>query len=418
MSDGNNENQNDNSLKTPLRKRRRVMLVTVSVLLGVLLLQWAAFPRTGQYRQLIRNADRIVVQSYLITSQKNGVDFLEITDPAELAQLAESFRIIGLWLPLDELIANTFRLRVFGQQGTTDIVLRSSGTVVRDKGYLWHARISGQLMKTIKALTHKHGGSMPTLQEMLPHDYRSRLIYSSGEEENGAIGKTVWNEEKLVGYVPLAEDYYLCLIDKNQLSWTLARRVGEQTWVPLVKEVTQFGEQPPYFLGLTSEQYFLLKMAPLGLAEDRPTTAPSEEKILFFPQYEPWTDAIKEAGLPESAGKMAPLPVWTSQSEDSPPSSEDHKWAIILIAFTVTVGLVLSFRFDSLIRAVLVSMAWGAFLGFLSDMLIFEGGGGFLSYALCAAIAVLFGRLIRKGIKCVRSKPSAGQSQDKEDVSR
>lgn len=155
---------------TSVRRKRRLLsiplLVVLAVIGGLLLWQALAFPRTGTLRALIRSGERVEVRAYFIHNEARGVDFLVLTDPVECAALADSFRIVGLWLPFDELIANTYRIRVIRGGESTDIILRG-GTRVQHGG-LWHAPIGDGLHNTIQQLVARHGGAMPDWQALRP----------------------------------------------------------------------------------------------------------------------------------------------------------------------------------------------------------------------------------------------------------
>ncbi|MBU0638811.1 MAG: hypothetical protein KKB50_08100 [Planctomycetes bacterium] len=145
------------------------LLIPVLTVAGML---WSwqafAFPRTGEYRELIQTADRVVVRAFLVNDEAGGIDFLELIEPADRAVLASSFRVTGLWMPLDELIANSYRIRVIAEGRPSDIVIR--GDRVRS-GTVWHARIDRVLFDTIEDLVRDHGGNMPDWRALahLPH---------------------------------------------------------------------------------------------------------------------------------------------------------------------------------------------------------------------------------------------------------
>ena len=150
-------------------RSRKVWLLAIGVsvvFVGLWVGLRVLFPWTADYQELIRTADRVEVRAYLINNETRGTDFLVITDPGEIATLAKSIQITGIWIPLDELVANSYRIRVIGKGDTTDIVIRG-GNRIRH-GTVWHAAIGEEWSSTIRDLVRRHGGVMPNWKEMLP----------------------------------------------------------------------------------------------------------------------------------------------------------------------------------------------------------------------------------------------------------
>lgn len=149
------------------KRSSRVLLVlgVMSVgLLGVLIWQSLAFPSTTDYRALIRSADRIEVRAFLVNDMAGGQDFLTLTDGDDIALLADSMRVTGLWAPLDELVANSFRIRIIGQDGTSDIIVRGNHRVRH--GEVWHASIDPSLARAIDRLARKQGSAIPSWRSL------------------------------------------------------------------------------------------------------------------------------------------------------------------------------------------------------------------------------------------------------------
>lgn len=142
---------------------RRGTVISVSVLvlgvLGVWVWQRSTFPTTNQYRELIRTADHVEIRAFLVGHVEKGHDLAVLNTPGDLASLADSLRITGPWLPLDELTANSYRLRIVNSGRATDIVIRG-GDRIRT-GTVWHAGVSPGVVETIRSLVHKNGGEMP-----------------------------------------------------------------------------------------------------------------------------------------------------------------------------------------------------------------------------------------------------------------
>lgn len=145
----------------PRARIGNVIFVGVLVLgvLGAWVWQRSTFPTTNKYRQLIRTADHVEIRAFLVGHVENGHDVAVLNTPGDLADLADSLRITGPWLPLDELTANSYRLRIVNGGRATDIVIRG-GDRIRT-GTVWHAALSPSLVDTIRSLVHKNGGEMP-----------------------------------------------------------------------------------------------------------------------------------------------------------------------------------------------------------------------------------------------------------------
>lgn len=143
------------------------LAIVITACAGVWLWQYIAFPNTAQCRKMIQTADRVEVRAFIINNEDKGTDFLVLTDPDDLASLAESFRITGIWTPLDYLIGNSYRVRIVGKEATTDIIIRGWGGI---ESGMWSASIdSKRFFDAIRALVKKQGGQMPDWRKMMSH---------------------------------------------------------------------------------------------------------------------------------------------------------------------------------------------------------------------------------------------------------
>ncbi len=144
--------------------------------------QYAAFPRSSDYQEIIRTADRVEVRAFIINNESGGTDFLVLSDPTDLAMLADSLRVTGIWIPVDDLIANSHRIRVIGEGGTTDIVIRG---FTRIRSGIWHAPIDESLMTTINDLAQKHESKIPDWVAMTARKKEKAGGGQETEEEPG-----------------------------------------------------------------------------------------------------------------------------------------------------------------------------------------------------------------------------------------
>jgi hypothetical protein len=149
----------------------RLGLVAGTVLLGLWLCQVVIFPHSREYQDLIRTAERVEVRAFFIHQEDAGEDFLVLTDPADLAELSASFRITGWWVPVDLLLANSYRIRVFHKNDTRDIIIRAFDRIRH--GALWHATVDPRLLSTIETLVRKKGREMPNWRAMMDNMRRT-----------------------------------------------------------------------------------------------------------------------------------------------------------------------------------------------------------------------------------------------------
>ena len=152
---------------TALKPRRR-LAVWLAILLSpvaiFLVTQCCCFPTTGSVRAMIEEADRVEVRKFFMGYARNGVDVAVLADARERHRLAESLELTGWWLPFDELIANSYRIRVVRGEQITDLTLR--GDLLRVGGS-WHARIDGSVFGAIRELSREQGRRWPTAEELL-----------------------------------------------------------------------------------------------------------------------------------------------------------------------------------------------------------------------------------------------------------
>ena len=145
----------------------RLFVVAVVLVMGsVVLMQRCLLPTTREYRRLIASADRVVIRFYLENNLQHGQDVVALTDKDEISDLAQSFRIKGIWLPLDDLIWRSYRVRCFHGQKYEDIIVRGGGSV-RDKSGIWHAPITADFLRTIVRIVEDAGGTIPPPEELL-----------------------------------------------------------------------------------------------------------------------------------------------------------------------------------------------------------------------------------------------------------
>lgn len=153
----------DGERRTPWLARWVIAFV-VLVPIGYWLWQAVAFPGTADYRKLISTADQVEIRAFIVGHVEDGDDLVTLTDQGDLDLLASSIRITGPWLPVDELIANSYRIRAVRDGDTYDIVIRG-GDRIR-AGDVWHARIAPGVVGTIKTLVQTRGGHMPDWKRM------------------------------------------------------------------------------------------------------------------------------------------------------------------------------------------------------------------------------------------------------------
>lgn len=143
--------------------RRRAWGVAATTIVVLLTLQAVRVLSSSSYRRVIREADSVEIRAFIVNNVAGGVDIAKLTEKDDIQELADSFNVVGVWVPWDELIANSYRLRTIRNGVTTDIVIRGD----RVKSGFWHARLSGVLFATIRDLVDETGGSMPQWLKIL-----------------------------------------------------------------------------------------------------------------------------------------------------------------------------------------------------------------------------------------------------------
>lgn len=149
-----------------IKKPKAVMFLALSLmfLLGLAVAMYrTALPTEMYYRRIIRDADQIELIAFLESNQETGIHLAIIKDAREKLLLADSVSICGLWMPLDELIGNSFCMRIIKGSSVDDIVLRGGSQIKYGR---WFVSISPSTMQTFRRLVKEHGRTMPTLEEL------------------------------------------------------------------------------------------------------------------------------------------------------------------------------------------------------------------------------------------------------------
>ncbi len=130
--------------------------------------QWLTFPTQHYYRSLVRNAEFVELDFSVLPDFKKCILMTKVTARDDLNLLANSIKFRGIWLPLETLVGNSYRIRVRKKNGMIeDIIVRGWNGIRYGR---WTISISPSLIKTIKDITRKNGGQLPdekTIKELL-----------------------------------------------------------------------------------------------------------------------------------------------------------------------------------------------------------------------------------------------------------
>lgn len=153
------------------QQRRKLMWLstTVFVVVGAGALQCIAFPTTAEIRVAISVAERVELHVFIEGNEEAGRTVAVITEREDIDALAQSIRIVGIWLPLDELIGNSYRITAVNGEVRTDIIIRGG---YRIKDGCWFASISPQAMEVFMYLVAKQGGTIPHPRELLVGEHK------------------------------------------------------------------------------------------------------------------------------------------------------------------------------------------------------------------------------------------------------
>lgn len=134
------------------------------ILLGTVGAYYASLPTQGYYQSILGKADRVEVGVSAVFNPAKVVDVAVITDPHEKLLLTESVKFDGPWVPFLEVAAGyTTRIRAIHRSEVHDIVIRGDADI---KHGIWLVSISPSLMRTVEMLITKHGGRIPSPQEL------------------------------------------------------------------------------------------------------------------------------------------------------------------------------------------------------------------------------------------------------------
>ena len=149
------------------RGRRPILTKAAATVVVVLLflwgLQYAVFPRATYFSDLIVKADRVELRAFIENSTREPLVLTVVTDREDVAALADSIELRGVWQPFDELIGNSYLIRTVRGQVSTDIVIRGG---YRLKHGNWFIGVSPSLMDTFVRIVEESGGRMPSLRDL------------------------------------------------------------------------------------------------------------------------------------------------------------------------------------------------------------------------------------------------------------
>lgn len=192
--------------------------------------------------------------------------------------------------------------------------------------------------------------------------------------------------------------------------WILARRHGEMGWIVLVENVTGFAHRGGLLWGSTTEQYFVVTTSEDG-------TEPRE--IRLFSNRDEW-QAVLEPRVGDVSDLMNPSSVaaalprtslrpWDYRFLGGVAGATDEQWANVFLVATLVVGAILGAT--AIKRDVVLAACGllGAFTGWLSDSLVFEGPAlGIVSWPLLTMGVAAVTRACRRSL--VRAKKEEGVS--------
>ncbi len=121
------------------------------------------FPSTSSVRSAIEDADRVEIATFLVHHESQAVDVAILTDRADRAELAANVKIVGPWLPFEELNANSYRIRIERDGQTKVFVIR--GDLLTADG-TWYARIDTSIFATFRNIARRQGKPWPSSEEL------------------------------------------------------------------------------------------------------------------------------------------------------------------------------------------------------------------------------------------------------------
>ena len=156
----------ENADTSPSSRKRRLRLVhLLAVVAAILVCRQVLLVASSRYvRNIIRNADAVEVRAFFVGIRGSETTLARLTDREQIEESADAVRIAGIWIPLDILIANSYRIRIFNGTDTRDIVLRGGTHITLDE--VWFARLASDTLRRIHAVIEQAGGQGPNWRQM------------------------------------------------------------------------------------------------------------------------------------------------------------------------------------------------------------------------------------------------------------
>lgn len=147
--------------------RQRVVfgfaLSSASLLFVTAILQVSLLPTTASVRKAIVSADKVEVSVYLTTNPSGETIVATITDKEDLRTFASHFSLVGVWLPLGELVGNMHRVQIVSGSERAELVIH--GSMLTSRTY-WYARVDADFFKAVRNLSHRQGRVWPSRDEL------------------------------------------------------------------------------------------------------------------------------------------------------------------------------------------------------------------------------------------------------------
>ena len=142
------------------------LLGLLAGLIGLAFLNRWYFGTQSAIRRAIVDADRVELRAFWEGHVDAAPDLATITALEERALLAESIKLRGVWLPLDDLVGNSYRIRAVRGNAVTDIILRGGGDLQLG-GRRWYIPTDGNAIPVFVDHVRTHGKTIPQWTEML-----------------------------------------------------------------------------------------------------------------------------------------------------------------------------------------------------------------------------------------------------------
>jgi hypothetical protein len=126
-----------------------------------LLAYFSLLPNTSSIQRLIAEADTVSIELSITTDPAGAVKVAEAKNPSDRRLLASSLRLVGAWVPIDVLIANGCRIRIFKDGDFQELLIRGG---LMHFGPVWRARIDPDFFRVVRQLASDQSQPWPSIE--------------------------------------------------------------------------------------------------------------------------------------------------------------------------------------------------------------------------------------------------------------